>query len=391
MTQRGVAHFVRISSQLNLSFILNQITNHLNYRPVVIVYRRQNRTARNGLNLLAEMNIPVLFLCNEKDPLNRIYYFLFRKITMIQKMRILKFIAANHADLLHFHFGNDAGIFLPVIYKSGVPSVVSFYGDDCTGFPKKYFGLGLYWLKLRVFSKATRLFAMSPDMKKKLIFLGCPEKKITVHYFGADTTRFQGYARSYSSSHECIHLLMIANLVEKKGHLFLFKVLKILFEKGITGFNLRVVGSGMMEGQLKTFVQENRLTDHIRFIPHIDYLSEEFAKLYYDSDIFILPSVTGSRGEKEGIPGVLVEAMATGLPVISTRHAGIPSIIENGKTGLLVDEWDIPELLHALESLISDPSKREELGKAGQNFAVHELNNANKEKELEVLYSLIPG
>jgi colanic acid/amylovoran biosynthesis glycosyltransferase len=391
MTQPGVAHFVRISSQLNLSFILNQITNHLNYSPVVIVYKKQNRTIRNGLDLLAEMKIPVLFLCDEKDLLNRIYYFLFRKITWIQKRRILKFITANQTNLLHFHFGNDAGMFLPVIYKSGFPSVVSFYGNDCTGFPKKYFGLGHYWLKLRVFPKADRFLAMSLDMKKQLMILGCPEKKITVHYFGADITRFQSYTRSYSSSLEFTQLLIIANLIEKKGHLFLFEVLKRLSEKGTVGFNLIVVGSGFLEDQLKAFVRENGLTDHIRFIPRIDYLSEEFVRLYYDSDIFIHPSVTDSWGEKEGIPGVLVEAMATGLPVISTRHAGIPSIIENGKTGLLVDEWNIPELLHALESLISDPSKREELGRAGQNFVVHELNIANKEKELETLYSIIHG
>ena len=391
MTQRGVAHFVRISSQLNLSFILNQITSHLHYRPVVIVYKKQNRTKRNGLDLLAEMKIPVLFLCDEKDLFNRLYYFLFRKITPIQKRRILKFISANHINLLHFHFGNDAGLFLPVIYKSGFPSVVSFYGDDCTGFPKKYFGLGLYWLKLRVFSKATRFFAMSLDMKKSLMFLGCPEKKIIVHYFGADTTRFQGYPRSYSSTHEYTQLLMIANMVEKKGHLFLFKVLKMLLKKETTAFNLIVVGSGILEDQLKTFVRENGLTDHIRFIPHIDYLSEDFVRLYYNSDIFIHPSITGSRGEKEGIPGVLVEAMATGLPVISTFHAGIPAVIENGKTGLLVDEWNISELLQALESLISDSSKREELGRAGQIFAIQELNITNKEKELETLYSVLTG
>ncbi len=391
MTQRGVAHFVRISSQLNLPFILNQITNHLNYKPVVIVYKRQNRTKHNGSDLLAAMKIPVLFLCDEMDLFNRFYYFLFRKITFIQKRRILKFIAANHSDLLHFHFGNDAGMFLPVIYKSGFPSVVSFYGDDCTGFPKKYFGLGHYWLKFRVFSKATAFFAMSPDMKKNLILLGCPENKISVHYFGADTTRFQGYTRSYLSSQEYTRLLMIANLVEKKGHLFLFKVLKMLIDKGTIKFNLIVVGSGVMEDHLKTFAQENGLSDHIRFIPHIDYLSEDFVKLYYDSDIFIHPSITGSHGEKEGIPGVLVEAMATGLPVISTFHAGIPSIIENGETGLLIDEWNKPKLLLALESLINDPLKREKLGRAGQYFAVHELNIGYKEKELETLYSIITG
>lgn len=271
MAQKGVAHFVRISSQLNLSFILNQITTYLNYRPVVIVYQRQSKAKQNGLSLLEKMNIPILFLSDEDDLFSRIYYFLFRKISMYQKRKILKFNRANNIDLFHFHFGNDAGMFLPVIYKSGVPSVVSFYGDDCTGFPKKYFGLGYYWLKFRVFSKASLVLAMSSDMKERLISLGCPEMKITIHYFGVDTIRFQGYTRLYSYSQEYTRLLMVANLVEKKGHLFLFKVIKMLIEKGITGFRLVVVGSGILGEQLKAFVRENGLTDHISFIPHIDY------------------------------------------------------------------------------------------------------------------------
>lgn len=391
MAQRGVAHFVRISSQLNLSFILNQITNHLNYLPVVIVYQRQNKANKDGLNLLTKKKIPILFLSDEKDILSRIYYFLFRKISLIQKRKTLKFIRANHTGIFHFHFGNDAGMFLPLIYKSEVPSVVSFYGDDCSGFPKKYFGLGHYWLKFRVFSKASMIFAMSSDMKERLISLGCPEMKIIIHYFGVDTSRFQDHTRSYSYSQKCTRLLMIANLVEKKGHLFLFKVLKMLSDKGITGFRLVVVGSGILGDQLKAFVKENELTDFISFIPHVDYLSEDFVRLFYDSDIFIHPSITGSGGEKEGIPGVIIEAMASGIPVISTFHAGIPSIIENQKTGLLIDEWNLNGLLVALESLIRNPSKREEIGRAGRDFAIRELNIGNKEKELETLYSTLPG
>jgi colanic acid/amylovoran biosynthesis glycosyltransferase len=386
MKQRGVAHFIRISSQLNLSFILNQITSHLDYSPVVIIYKKQKSTKSIAQELLSERKIPVLFLCDENDLFNRIYYFIFRKITLFQKRKINKFVRANQCNLFHFHFGNDAGMFLPVIHHSGFPSIVSFYGDDCTGFPKKYFGLGHAWLRFRVFSKADRVLAMSQDMKKDLVTLGCPKEKITVHYFGADTKRFQGYARTYASSDEVARLLIIANLVEKKGHMFLFEGLKLLLQKGVP-FHLRVIGSGPLDTRLRAFAEENGLSDHISFIPHVDYLSEEFVRLYYDSDIFIHPSVTGSHGEKEGIPGVIVEAMSTGLPVIATVHAGIPSIIENGKTGLLVAEWKVDELVQALHSLITDPSKREALGRAAQKFAADDLNIAGKEKELESIYS----
>jgi colanic acid/amylovoran biosynthesis glycosyltransferase len=387
MARRQVAHFVRVSSQLNLSFILNQVTNHQDYTPVVIVYQKQSKAKSNGLARITELKIPVLFLCEEKDLFSRVYYFFFRKISLFHKKRILKFVHSHQVDLFHFHFGNDAGMFLPVLSGSGFPSVVSFYGDDCTGFTKKYFGLGLYWLRSRVFPRASQVLAMSQEMMDRLVLLGCPENKITIHYFGVDTSRFQGQTRSHPNPGEDARLLLVANLVEKKGHMFLLKAIKILHEKGGTRFRLLVVGSGILEEPLKTFVRENGLSEFVRFVPHVDYLSEDFVRLYYDSDLFIHPSITGSRGEKEGIPGVIVEAMASGIPVISTRHAGIPSIIENGMTGLLVDEWDLPGLVQALELLIREPLKREELGRAGQTFATQELNLKNKERELERIYS----
>jgi colanic acid/amylovoran biosynthesis glycosyltransferase len=391
MGQRGVAHFVRLSSQLNSSFILNQIYNHSGFHPVVIVFKREQIKQNVGIDLLLKKNVQVLFLSDDKDLLSRICYLLFRKITIFQKKRILRFLGKNNIKLMHFHFGNDAGIFLPSLHKSGYPSVVSFYGDDCSGFPHIHFGLGLYWLKYRVFAKASWVFAMSPDMKMRLLFLGCPADKIKIHYFGADINRFYCPDRIYPDSRESIQLLMISNLVPKKGHFFLFQALMLLNHKGVTKYHLVIVGSGPMENQIRTFVQENNLTEFIRFIPHIEYLSSDFINIYRESDIFIHPSITGKNNESEGIPGVIIEAMASGLPVISTNHAGIPSIIEHDKTGWLVDEWDVDSLCEAMESLILNPSKRKSLGQEGQKFAVSELNLFTKEIELENLYSGLIG
>ena len=133
--------------------------------------------------------------------------------------QLLKLLRTENPDVLHFHYGSDAGIFLPVLRKLNIPTVVSFYGYDCTGFPKYYFGLGKLFLKKRVFSRASIITAMSEDMKKDLIILGCNAEKITVHYHGIKTGVFN-FERKDNSS-EITRFLMISIFTPQKGHIFL--------------------------------------------------------------------------------------------------------------------------------------------------------------------------
>ena len=116
------------------------------------------------------------------------------------------------------------------------------------------------------------------------------------------------------------------------------------------------------------------------------YASREHKKYLRNADVFVHPSVTDVNGDKEGIPGTIVEAMAAGLPVISTYHAGIPYIINNNKTGLLIKEWDIEALKNTILKIASDSTLRRYLGKNGQEYAMQNLNIKEKEIELEKIY-----
>ena len=102
--------------------------------------------------------------------------------------------------------------------------------------------------------------------------------------------------------------------------------------------------------------------------------------------MFIHPSVTDRKGYKEGIPGAIVEAMAAGLPVISTYHAGIPYIIKNHETGLLIREWDYEDLVKSILELTENLQLRKTLGQNGQDYALKYLNLSIKESELEKIY-----
>jgi colanic acid/amylovoran biosynthesis glycosyltransferase len=123
----------------------------------------------------------------------------------------------------------------------------------------------------------------------------------------------------------------------------------------------------------------------VTFTGHVSHLSDAFVDHYRDADIFIHPSMT-RRGRKEGIPGTVVEAMAAGLPVVSTFHAGIPSVIESGRNGLLVREGDVDGLVSALRTLIDDSALRARLGRAAADDARRVLDLDVCTARLERIY-----
>jgi colanic acid/amylovoran biosynthesis glycosyltransferase len=111
---------------------------------------------------------------------------------------------------------------------------------------------------------------------------------------------------------------------------------------------------------------------------------------YQHADIFALPSIT-LKGDKEGTPGTIVEAMACGLPVISTYHAGIPALITNEQDGLLVKEQDLEGLSQALGRLIEDRVLRERLGRAAVQTTASRCRLLSRTAELECIYGQLLG
>jgi glycosyltransferase involved in cell wall biosynthesis len=101
--------------------------------------------------------------------------------------------------------------------------------------------------------------------------------------------------------------------------------------------------------------------------------------------VFALPLVS-DRGQREGIPGALVEAMAAGLPVVSTRHGGVPAVLNHEREGLLVPEGNVGRLADALERLLVDAPLRRELGTAAARRAEHEFDVAPAARQLEGIY-----
>ncbi len=384
---KRVLHLLRKNSQLKASFIFNQINSHIDFEPFIVFVEDRKKVNDGGFANFDLQEGNYLDLSKDLSYFENMRYKLIRSIPNRSVTKLKKFIKENKIEILHFHYGSDCGVYYSLFKELNTPSIVSFYGYDCSSFPKVFFGLGKFYLQKRVFKNVSKVLVMSEDMKSDLIKISCPENKIIVHYYGTDTSMFE-YDKEYEEK-KIVTLLILASLVPQKGHLFLLKAVKKLIDEGTTNFKLRIVGTGEMENELEKFVTEMNINDYVDFCGVIKYGSEEMFSEYRNADIFIHPSVIAPNGDKEGIPGTIIEAMASSLPVISTYHAGIPSIIKNSINGLLVKENVAADLALAIKSLIIDTSKRKKIGTAGKDYALSTLDLKEKEIELEKIYSSV--
>ena len=167
--------------------------------------------------------------------------------------------------------------------------------------------------------------------------------------------------------------------------MFLLKAFKQAHDIN-SNIRLDIVGDGRLRDAILEFIQGNDMGQYVDYHGPTTYASDQHIGFLRNADVFIHPSVTDTNGDKEGIPGAIVEAMAAGLPVISTYHAGIPHIIDHGVTGLLVNEWDIQRLVDAILQVAGDSYLRARVGKAGQTYAMKNLDLQENEKNLEQIY-----
>jgi len=383
--KRKVLHFVRKRPQLKASFIQNQILNHIDFEPVVIF--RQSIAKSNyegGFAAEVGQDIRVVDLGDDETLFEKTLFRFCKRLSFRQGKKLRMLVKEIKPDIMHFHYGTDAGIYLQALKSLNIPKVVSFYGYECSGFLKRFLGFGKQYLKSMVYKYADLVLAMSPDMYKDIKAAGCPENKIKVHYYGTDVQRFVQSTVDKPDS-DC-RLLIISGLTPQKGHIFLLKAFQKAFEVN-KNISLTIVGDGQLHQEIRRQVLELNLAPSVRLPGAVVYGSQEHKDYFLSHDVFVHPSVTDVNGDKEGIPGAIIEAMAARLPVIATFHAGIPYVIEDEKTGFLVQEWDVDDLTQSILRMAESKVLRERLGTEAQKYALANLNLMKKEEDLERIYS----
>jgi glycosyltransferase involved in cell wall biosynthesis len=147
---------------------------------------------------------------------------------------------------------------------------------------------------------------------------------------------------------------------------------------------LTIAGEGPLLSELQKIARELGITDRVSFSGFIS--QEQLREIYYRSHIFLHPSQTGRDGNQEGIPNSMLEAMATGLPVFATEHGGIPEVIENGVSGLLVPERDDEALARAMFNAVQDPGLLSRIAHAGGNAVRKNFDLSTQAQRLEDIY-----
>lgn len=191
-----------------------------------------------------------------------------------------------------------------------------------------------------LFAQGDLFLPISEIWRDKLVGLGCPPEKTVVHHMGVDTSRYRFRPRRHEPGAP-LNLLSVGRLVEKKGIADALHAVATLVRQGHDA-RYRIVGDGPLRGELEALRGELGLEEQVRFLGWRE--QQSVIDLMQYCDILLAPSVTSASGEQEGIPVTLMEAMASGMLVVSTWHSGIPELVEDGVSGLLVEERD-PEAL----------------------------------------------
>ena len=178
--------------------------------------------------------------------------------------------------------------------------------------------------------------------------------KVHVIYHGVDLDVFKPGIVPCKS----IDVLSIGNLVEKKGHRYLIEACEILKRKGIP-LKCVIIGEGPEKPRLERMIHELRLEQQVQIEPR--RAQTELPTTYAQSRIMVLPTVITAKGDRDGIPNVLLEAMAMGVPVISSDIPNLAELIENGWDGVLVPPGAAQSIAEAIQALLMDTNRSERI------------------------------
>lgn len=298
---------------------------------------------------------------------------------------VIPFLGRRSFDIIHCHFGPNGrlGVLLREIGVIKGKIITTFHGYDVNVInePAQY---------AKLFYQGDLFTVNTNFTKRKVMELGGNPKKILKLPVGLSLDKFIFKEKSIEPGGE-IRILTVARLVEKKGLCYSIRaVAKIIRKYSSYNLKYRIAGEGPLESNLKSLISELEILDSVQLLGPCG--QDEVRRLYQQSHIFLLSSVTANNGDREGQGLVLQEAQAMGLPIVSTLHNGIPEGVLDGKSGFLVPEKDVNALAEKLGYLIEHPEIWPEMGRAGRRFVEenYDINKLN-DQLVEIYRNLLDG
>lgn len=302
-----------------------------------------------------------------------------RVMIFLKAVAVAYQLKGSEVQLLHAHFAWLSGAAAWICARLlDIPFTVTVHAYDIFASTDL---LGL------ICGEASQVIAISNHNLQALAAadLRSPEQ-ITVIRCGVNLDEFEVHrgGNESSSSNGRVEILSVGSLVEKKGHRFLIEACGLLQERGID-FACTIIGGGPQKRELHRLVKRLGLSGRVRLLgarPHPEILAA-----YPRHHLFVLASIIAKDGDRDGIPVVMMEAGAMGLPIVSTEVSGIPEIVRRDQTGVLVPPGDAAALAEAIADLAIKPQVRRQLGENTRALIEAEFNIARNTSRLANIWS----
>lgn len=292
-----------------------------------------------------------------KSKLGLLSYLVQKKLLKKKDIRVrtnalAAYLKRNKIEVVLAEYGMVGAMVSKACQKAGVPLVIHYHGADVHHRKTVQDYLPFY---RQSFLYAYALVVVSNDMAKTLSTLGAPSNKIKLNPYGVDISKFSLVDIKSTPK----NFISIGRFVEKKSPLSVIEAFKMVTDR-FSDAHLSMVGAGPLLQEAKYFAEEANIADKVTFYG-VQTVSQ-IILLIRQSRCFVQHSVTARDGDMEGTPNSILEAGASGLAIVSTRHAGIKEAVIDGETGYLVDEHDITGMANYMIKFAEDVDLAAEMG-----------------------------
>jgi glycosyltransferase involved in cell wall biosynthesis len=271
----------------------------------------------------------------------------------------------KRATVMHGHWVVPGGV-IAATARPALPLVVSLHGSDVFVAERTAMAGGL---ARRVFDRAGAVTACSEDLGRRAVALGAAADRLEVVPYGVDVSRFKPQAEARAAARARLGLppdtpllFTAGRLVRKKGFEYLIDALPLI--DSTAAVHLAIGGEGDLAEELRT--RAAGAAGRIHFLGNLR--QDEVGAWFAAADLAVVPSVRDDSGNVDGLPNTVLEALASGTPLVATAAGGIGSVIEDGRSGVIVPERDPRALAQALTILLRDAGRRTALGQAGRTL-----------------------
>lgn len=269
---------------------------------------------------------------------------------------IKRYIKEYQIDVVLAEYGTAGSFITPVCKDLNIPLVVHFHGFDASNY-------GTYRLfkdrYKKMFNYARAIIAVSKAMQRALVTYGCPEDKIVINTYGPHDAFFNVNV-DYNSK----QIITVGRHTYQKAPYLSILAFKSVLER-FPDAKFVMIGDGELYEVSNNMVQALDLERNIILLGALE--RNDIIKEISKSCMYIQHSLVARNGDSEGTPVSIIEAMASGLPVVSTRHAGIPDVVIEEETGLLVDEKEVEQMAKCIIRLLENKELAMQMGISGRN------------------------